>query len=810
MLHRRMVDALNSSAPLLFFEAVLGSGKWTVLRQWTDGADSDHNEIRLLFRAAGLPTTSAALTRMLWASLQHQLGHDLEDLPEDDALLEDAVPRGLRRIRRPVVVAIHGVEHLDHGAFDALVDLLAAGVRLILAGIDVSALRFRARRRGVYYSTLGDRETLLTLAETRSLIEEQGTVLSEEALGVLYAATLGHPGVILSCLSSLPVETAAGLLARDRALALHLLGQSLDQQSSDFIDFLLVAARVPRFTPAEAAELTGRDLAPRYLSRLLELSLGRMVWHPVLQERVFVWEESLRLVVRQSAPPPRGGEDELVEHLLSAARVAGDDELQIAALVRTGQLDEAESLLKEQVWDLLPNAMEPLWASLEQLSPLLLVDRPALLSARLRLSPTRSPSPASRRAVGGAGRVLKDCVDAGAPWRRMGSLVYSMEFALHLRERERVIALFERARGLLGDLVASDAAESAGNREISELLLLVEIVFRSGNTIPAAEIAQLAAQLIEADPVGRDPRGERLAFARRVILHDHRARGLEDGFSPESLLRGPELLWRDADLVVTAMTLMWDDLDGGDFAAADAQLHAAAVRIDDPEEWPILMLMRAHIAVYRNSPGELEAFIGAFERGTLSEPGPFAQQSLSRMQRVTDYLGRKVGRAIPSPGYLPATADGSRPFYPRTEFTVHLMEALYALRAGRPDAAEAALSQAVGLTPRRELGLYTLASASGEEVRALCALAEEVPGGARLGIEKALRFAGETRAPGVDLSEREREVLGHLRDGATNPQMARALFVSVNTVKFHRANLMRKLGVTSRDQLLQKADRLGL
>ncbi|ATG53737.1 hypothetical protein CFK41_02295 [Brachybacterium ginsengisoli] len=810
MLHRRAVDALDASAPLLFFEAVHGSGKWTVLRQWESGAGSRRSELRLLYRSEGLPATSAGLTRLLWSSLQHQLGHDLTDLPEDDALLDDAVARGLRQIRRPVAVAVHGVERLDDGAFDALMHLLGSGIRLILAGIDVSPLALRAQRRGVYYSMLRDRETLLTLSETRALVEERGAALTEMASKVLHEATTGHPGLIVTCLESLPVETTAGLVTRDRALMEFLLGEPLDEEGSDFVDFLRTAARVPRLTTAEAAVLTEQELAPRYLSRLLELSLGRMVWHPLLQERVFRWDESLRLVLMQSAPPPRERKDDLVDRFVAAARVAGDDELLISSLVHTGRLDEAEALLREQIWDLLPNAMDPLWSSLARLSPLQLVDRPALLSARLRLSQSGPPSPASLRAVSGAAKVLVDCVDAGAPWKRMGSLIYSIEFALHARERERVIELFRRARGLLGDLVDADAAEAAGGREMSELLLLAETVFRSGNTIPAAEIAQLAAQLIEADPVGRDPRGERLAFARRLMLHDHRARGLEDGFSPEELLSGPELLWRDADLVVTAMTLMWNDLDDGDFAAADAQLHAAAVRVHDPEAWPILMLMRAHIAVYRQSPGELEAFIAAFERGTLSVPGPFAQQSLSQMQRVTDHLSRKVGRAVPSPGYLPAFPDGGRPFYPRTQFTVHLMEALYALRAGRREALATALSQAVALTPRRELGLYTLSSASGEEVQSLREIAEDVPGGTRLGLERALRFAGNTLNPGVDLSEREQEVLRHLRAGATNPEMARALFVSVNTVKFHRANLMRKLDVTSRDRLLQKADQFGL
>lgn len=125
-------------------------------------------------------------------------------------------------------------------------------------------------------------------------------------------------------------------------------------------------------------------------------------------------------------------------------------------------------------------------------------------------------------------------------------------------------------------------------------------------------------------------------------------------------------------------------------------------------------------------------------------------------------------------------------------------------------AARTALARAATLSPRREIGLYTLSNAAEHEVKALLKLAAEVPGGARLHLERALRFAGNLHTPQIELSSREREVLEQLRESATNQQMAEAMFVSVNTVKFHRANLMRKLGAKSRHDVLEAAARLGL
>lgn len=155
MLHRRLVDSLDSSAPLLFVEAIHGSGKRTVLRQWESGGGNRHGEIHLLFDAPRLPSDRVELIRMYWGSLQHQFGPSLQDLPEDDAQLEDAMQRGLRGLRRPVAVAIHDADHLGDVAFDMLMRLSEVGTRLIFAGADLSALQQLAQRRGVYYAALG-------------------------------------------------------------------------------------------------------------------------------------------------------------------------------------------------------------------------------------------------------------------------------------------------------------------------------------------------------------------------------------------------------------------------------------------------------------------------------------------------------------------------------------------------------------------------------------------------------------------------------------------------------------------------------
>jgi DNA-binding NarL/FixJ family response regulator len=62
----------------------------------------------------------------------------------------------------------------------------------------------------------------------------------------------------------------------------------------------------------------------------------------------------------------------------------------------------------------------------------------------------------------------------------------------------------------------------------------------------------------------------------------------------------------------------------------------------------------------------------------------------------------------------------------------------------------------------------------------------------------------------IHLTEREREVLNWLVQGASNEQIAGHLFITVATVKAHLTAIFEKLSVTSRTQAIVKALKLGL
>lgn len=68
--------------------------------------------------------------------------------------------------------------------------------------------------------------------------------------------------------------------------------------------------------------------------------------------------------------------------------------------------------------------------------------------------------------------------------------------------------------------------------------------------------------------------------------------------------------------------------------------------------------------------------------------------------------------------------------------------------------------------------------------------------------------AGRKRA--AELTQRELEVVRLVAGGATNPQVARQMYLSESTVKYHLRIAMRRLGAKDRTELVYRATKLGI
>jgi DNA-binding NarL/FixJ family response regulator len=74
-------------------------------------------------------------------------------------------------------------------------------------------------------------------------------------------------------------------------------------------------------------------------------------------------------------------------------------------------------------------------------------------------------------------------------------------------------------------------------------------------------------------------------------------------------------------------------------------------------------------------------------------------------------------------------------------------------------------------------------------------------------VARQLLTARQAPAATVDLTPREREVLGLVREGLANKQVARRLGISERTVKAHLTSVFQRIGVTDRTQAALWAER---
>jgi len=84
------------------------------------------------------------------------------------------------------------------------------------------------------------------------------------------------------------------------------------------------------------------------------------------------------------------------------------------------------------------------------------------------------------------------------------------------------------------------------------------------------------------------------------------------------------------------------------------------------------------------------------------------------------------------------------------------------------------------------------------------------PAMARRLVSKYLSQTANESASAGKLTPREHEILQMIAEGFTNKEIAERLFLSPSTIHSHRSNLMRKLNLSSRHEIVQYARKNGL
>ncbi|MHB8923523.1 MAG: LuxR C-terminal-related transcriptional regulator, partial [Thermoleophilia bacterium] len=87
------------------------------------------------------------------------------------------------------------------------------------------------------------------------------------------------------------------------------------------------------------------------------------------------------------------------------------------------------------------------------------------------------------------------------------------------------------------------------------------------------------------------------------------------------------------------------------------------------------------------------------------------------------------------------------------------------------------------------------------------------PSAAKMVVEdylEKMKSGSEPTSTFDTLTEREREILKLVAEGYTNREIAESLFISVKTVETHKANIMEKLNLHKRAELVRYAIRKGI
>lgn len=182
MLRVRLLEVLESPLPVVFIEAVPGSGKQVLLDQWAKLPLGPSADIRLLIDGSRVSASGPAMLRLIWSRLRAEL--DIAELPTSDEDLLGAARTLLERARRPVSIALLWAEEIPAATFGYLLGMLEAQteMRLIVSGAELDEHVQLARARGVSFSFLDDVAMALTLDETRALLNEEGMDLPPRLL----------------------------------------------------------------------------------------------------------------------------------------------------------------------------------------------------------------------------------------------------------------------------------------------------------------------------------------------------------------------------------------------------------------------------------------------------------------------------------------------------------------------------------------------------------------------------------------------------------------------------------------------------
>ncbi|HET9119789.1 MAG TPA: AAA family ATPase [Solirubrobacterales bacterium] len=853
------LDRAVSSKRVTVISAPPGSGKTSLLRAWADRSPSAG---RVAFVSVEREQEDA---QRFWSavldairsqapSVDQQAQPDATAGLDGDQVVERVVSEVAEQAE-PLVLIIDDLHELRSGeAIDQLERLLAnlpSSAHIVLSSRRDLPIRLHDLRLADQIAEIRADDLRFTERETRELLSAAEIGLSDAGVAALHQRTEGWAAGLRLAVISLsahpdPESFVEDFSGTDRAIGEYLMAEMLERQPGEVQRMLLRTSLVERVNGELADLLADRAGSERMLLELEDanafvVSLDpRRTWfryHHLLAD-------FLRLELRRSFA------DEVPDLHRRAARWFDDHGYVIEAVrhtVAAGDWADAARLLADHLFSLTLDGQEGAIAALLRSFPAgVSADHPELALARaaVQLEQGRLDEAAAQLAL------AESHVQGVPPARRPRLTVATASLRLALARRSGQFAEVTEQLNMLDASIAGESSEPVAiSSELRGVALMnLGIVETWSRRFDDAE-GHLSEGAALAQEIGRHYlevgcRAHLVFPTTRVSLASARERGREAVALAERYGLGDRPILAPAHGALAFWAIWTGEFDEGESALRRA--WEVAEPQFDPAAAVLLHLVTGQLQTARGQHrAALEAFAaGARAQSQLAGVHAFAtpvvgwlaatqarlgmpeeaRETLSETSAELDGMGfidnasAVISLAEGDPtgalDVLRETPDvASTSGFAFTLVEARLLAGLAHLQLGDRNAAAAATEEALAAAERDRL-LFPFAMTDAAELLETLPRHETAHRALLADIVDLLR--GEP-APGTDreslsepdeLSPSELRVLRYLPTNLTRPEIARELYVSINTVNTHMRNIYSKLGAHDRSSAVQRAREL--
>ncbi len=851
----RLIKRLDQGAelPLTLVSAPAGSGKTALVAAWAALREAaGHSTAWLTFEEQDVP--AVVFWPHVLETLRRQgvvLPGTRDDTADAHSQMLTELATAVARRPHPVTLVLDGYEIAtaeESSDIDFLLRHTDQRLRVVILTRVDPVLPLHLYRLAEIVAEVRMADLAFTEEETARLVRLSGISMSRDSIAALtrrtrgWAAGLRFAGMYLER-SDNPDDAVAQLAGDTGNIAEYLTAEVLRTQPAEVRSLLLRTSVVDVLQPGLIEELGGRS-AGRTLASLAAGNVlveplpdhpGWYRYHPFLRDL-------LRAELAHQSPTKRRrlhkkAADWFARQgfLGSAVGVASEvgawreasayvvDGLAIGEVL----LGDGSSELDHDLRKMPPGIRDPAAGVIRAALALADRDTDRCGDELERACASLIPESAHDRAVELAADIVQTVRSCLIDDPRTGMLADLAEQELTTQDREKLAAHPElallvhaiKARSLLYDgeieqarvaLMAAASAEAPGYESLTSACLgyLALIDASQGSLRGAHAFASQSVALAERAGVlpASHPSAAEIALARVSIERQDLRAGREHARAAMRSSDGEEPVVEAQSAIVQACLLR----ARGEVDEAIALVLATADHPGVYARWPAhrLQIEAAGLKLVQGEPDEAARMIEQLG-GTDDADGSLVlgQANLQRQ----NWSGVAESIAI-------ILAQGDKPPL-QTTVGARLLEVAYELHNGRPGRARSALGHALRLAEPEDLRrpFREAPTAVRQLLEADTELADhntwlEPVISSRRKILAARSSPDEPQLePYIEpLTAKETEVLGHLSELLTTEEIAVEMFVSVNTVRTHIRNILRKLAVSRRNEAVRRARALSL